>query len=144
LKLYTKLQKKLILFELTMAFSITWEDSGVHVKLYDTLTQQDVLDSDYALYSHPQYDGSLYCIWDTSYVKRMTASIEDASISAAMDSSAARYTHSRKIALIAKLDEIKDFLNVYVKESKKLNQNWEFEIFDDLETARGWLKQRLG
>ena len=127
-----------------MAFSITWEDTGVHVKLYGTLTQQDVLDSDYALYSHPQYDASLYCIWDTSDVDEMTATMEDASISAAMDSSAARYTHSRKIALIAKRDEITNFLNAYVKESKKVNQNWEFEIFDSLESARDWLKQRLG
>ena len=127
-----------------MAFSIIWEETGVHVKLYGTLTQQDVLDSDYALYSHPQYDASLYCIWDTSNVDEMTASMEDASISAAMDSSAARYTHSRKIALIARIDEIRSFLNAYIRESKKLNQNWEFEIFYDLETARDWLKQRLG
>ena len=125
-----------------MPYTTTWNNEGVYWKLTGVVTEEEVEQANGEMYGDGRFDSLKYSIWDTSNVERFDMSLEDIDISAETDFSTTRYVNNFKVALISNNAHTQDFCQRYIDISQALKSPWEFEIFNQLKVARGWVKSQ--
>ena len=119
-----------------MAHEYTYEQKGLFVRFYGTVTPADIRAMETKVWSSPLWDRSLYSIVDFTDVEELTLEERHAQDFAYLDNASMRSTRNNKVALIATAPSILALMEVYYETARDLN--FEARIFSSLEQARAW------
>ncbi len=122
-----------------MAYTIKWEEKGVYLRFYDTLTLDEVRQSNDELYSDSRFYDAKYQVCDYLDVNEINLVSKEVKIPASIDKAASASIPGMKIALISTDNRLIELGNEYIETSKKLHSTWVFNIFECLEDARNWI-----
>ena len=120
-----------------MSYKINWEENGVLVNFYNSLSAEDVLKVNMVLYGDSHFDNLKYQISDFTQAEFSNAEPIDVRKIAALDASAARWNNEIKIVLINVDERIQKFIEMY--EDLMKSTKWVIRTFSNIDQAREWL-----
>jgi hypothetical protein len=120
-----------------MPYKITWETKGVIWAFHGTITGQDGVKANQAIYGDPRFDSLRYGIVDLSRAKQFNLSGEDVETAAALDEAATLINPRLVVAIVADEKEALKFAEIY--KSAMSETSWKVEIFPSMEEAEAWV-----
>lgn len=121
-----------------MAYTIHWEEHGSLTDYTGTLTNDDLMEVDHAIRSHPDFATMDYGIADFSGVMENDIGAIGVQSTAREDSRVADQNPDFRVAIIAPDALMRGFARMW--ELTGGGDVWETKIFNDLKSARAWLK----
>ena len=122
-----------------MPFTKDWESEGVVTTFYGSVTIEEVFKADKEFYEDPRSDHSRYQITDFSGITAGLANNTDIKKIAAFDAGSSMSIPFLKVALITSDPHVKTLCQQYIDFSRLLNTTWEFNICEDMLSARKWV-----
>mgnify|MGYP006921616735 CR=1 FL=1 len=127
-----------------MPYKTTWEARGILWEFYDDVSAQEIEDANNEFYVDERSDGAKYQIIDARNVKSVEWEERDIKVMAAYDIGASNVIRRLKVAYITSDEEITSKIEKYIDLSRQLSSNWEFQGFNDLNSARTWVSHGWG
>lgn len=123
-----------------MPYRTTWEAQGILWEFFGRVTAQEIQEANEAFYNDGRSDRAKYQIIDAARVTEVEWEEKKITLTAAYDIGATRTIRTMKVAYVAENEEVVDRLEKYIEISRRLNSNWSFKGFRDLDSARAWAK----
>lgn len=120
-----------------MPYNISWKPRGVIWTFHGTITGQDGIKANQAIYGDPRFDSLRYGIVDLSRAKQFNLSGEDVETAAALDEAATLSNPRLVLAIVADAKEALRFAELYKSAMSKTR--WKVEIFPSMEDAEDWI-----
>ena len=120
-----------------MPYTYTWEPSGLYRKFVGEVSGDEILQSNFELHSHPQFESINYIINDFTEMTGFFITTDHTRIYAKTDEIISNTKGRLKISLVATHNEHIALAENYRKEMK--NNRFECEIFNTVENAREWV-----
>ena len=124
-----------------MPFSCHWEPKGVYLKFSGIVSEQEIFDSDDAMYDDPRFADIDYFIWDACDVTSLVMSSVQVDITAVRDMAISLKKDRLKCAFVATEQMIINQLQHYLEKSLLLRSQWQLALFENVEQARKWLTE---
>ena len=124
-----------------MAYQTTWEDKGIYWKYTDTVTPEDIFNSNHEFYQDSRSDNVDYQIVDFTNIQEIGFNDQTMKQIASLDSVESKSISNIKLALISDSDDVKKMFQEYIEHSDIFNSNWPTKIFNDIDSAREWLSE---
>ncbi len=124
-----------------MPYRTNWEPDGIIWEYYGHVTSKDISESNSEFFHDMRSKNARYQIVDTSETEILEWPEMDIVETSANDVGASRVVEKIKLAFVIRKEEIYRKIQKYIEISRKLDTNWEFRIFDNIEDARSWVKQ---
>lgn len=121
-----------------MSYKITWKTKGVIWTFHGTITGQDAIKANQAIYGDPRFDNLRYGIVDLSLAEQFELAGEDVEIVAALDEAATLSNPRLVVAIVATNLESLKFSELYKSAMSKTS--WKVEIFPSREDAKDWVR----
>ncbi len=121
-----------------MPYNISWKPRGVIWTFHGTITGQDSIKANQAIYGDPRFDSLRYGIVDLSRAKEFNLSDEDVETAAALDEAATIINQRLVLAFVADAEEALKFAEMY--KSAMSETSWKVEIFRSMEEAEAWIR----
>jgi len=122
-----------------MPFRMSCEQDHLHVEFEGTVSHEEIIDANRALFEHPRFDSLRRCTCDLTRVTDLQASRELVEYSAAL-AKGGSYTNARlKLAFSASRPECRDAILSYIDCVNALAGTWDIRLFGCPKEARGWL-----
>lgn len=121
-----------------MAYTLTWEEEGVLCSYDGTITNDDLVGADSQIVNHPNFTYFRYGIADFSNVKNVEIESDGVTQTSQSDRKVASSNPDFRVAIVAPATVMKGFARMW--ELTGGADVWETKIFDDLDSARSWLK----
>ena len=125
-----------------MPYETVWEERGVYQRYFGVLAPRDRESGSAEVTGNERFESLKYWIVDSLGMERYTLSSNDAITAAAFDIGAARYNNHMLMVFVVTDMAHRENIQRYM-ELLKANTNWQSEIFDDIESARQWIAERL-
>ncbi|MCG9972377.1 hypothetical protein [Christiangramia crocea] len=123
-----------------MPYKTNWEPHGIIWKFYGYVTAEEIEEANNEFYTDERSDDSRYQIIDALEVTNVEWNDVDIKEIAAQDKGASFLLHKLKVAYISKDEKVTAVLEKYIDISKILNSTWKFKGFNDLNSAKRWVK----
>ncbi|MDQ7831148.1 MAG: hypothetical protein RDU30_05425 [Desulfovibrionaceae bacterium] len=120
-----------------MPYTITWKTKGVIWAFHGTITGQDGIKANQAIYGDPRFDDLQYEIVDLSRAKQFKLSAEDVETAAALDEAATLSNPRLVVAIVTAEKEALRLAELYKSAMSKTK--WKVEIFSAMEDAENWV-----
>jgi len=126
-----------------MPYRLDWEENGYYLKMWGTVSSDDMNNALSDIWGNPKSDKMNYCIRDYLEVTKVGIEMNWEDISTYVSVYEKHATHNCKRALqqVAFLSGNKDMdiiIEGYTKAMKEHCPATNFENFDDLQSARDW------
>ena len=120
-----------------MAHQYHWEENGLLRVYTDKISGDEVFDSNLKLHGDMRFDDIQYVINDFTRVTDFAVSEQDIAKIAIVDNVASKSKPVLKIAIVATLEPLLDWINKYL--SGMQGSPYECQIFASLDEARQWV-----
>lgn len=121
-----------------MAYTLVWEAGGVCCTYTDVLTNEQLIEVDRQIRLHPNFESFRYGIADFSAVEQFNIGSDAVTETSQADSLVAQSNPDFRVAIVAPATVMKGFARMW--ELTGGADVWETKIFDDIESARDWLR----
>jgi len=122
-----------------MAYEISWEESGILVRFFDIVTEQEVMAANDIMYGDARFETILYQISDYTEAVQILITPRDAKVIGTLDNSSSRWNQQpMKNAVVTKDEEFIPVVETYFKEFE--GTPWQCRLFENLELAHDWVK----
>ena len=120
-----------------MPYTTEWQENGIWWTYCGVVTAKEVLECNLEIYGDDRFDSLTYELMDLSQAERLELTEAQVKKIAYLDKAAARSNPNMRVALVSKMDLIKELFEMYAKYSEE--SPWEIENFETVEEARKWL-----
>ena len=124
-----------------MPYAITWTENTFLAEFVGTITARDIEAVNHVFSGDARMDDVRYSIWDFSHASSIEIPEHEIEEAAAFDKGVSIVRQTLRGALIASNDQVKGCLEKYLAMASNLDVHWDTRLFDDIETARGWLEK---
>lgn len=121
-----------------MAYSTHWEPNGIRWVYSGDLTDEDILNSNHALYRDPRFAHIGYQICDFTEVVRFPIASKTVYKIAKTDREMSQRNPNIKVAVISN-DKVMEGLNRMYQLVGE-NSPWKSQLFTDEQSARAWIE----
>lgn len=128
-----------------MAHETLWldEDRGIQWTFTGIVDTNELKQADAELYNDARLDRVRYSIWDASDVEVFNVQLDDMALFASTDTAASTYMHPVHVAFIAQDENVMQSIRYYIEQSLEFGNQWQMQLFDDIDDARQWLQLNL-
>lgn len=126
-----------------MPYITSWEKEGIYCTHNGIVTHQEIFDFNNEFYGDSRSDSALYQIVDLLDIEGIEFDEVTMHQISYMDYASSKSINGLKVAFICKAPDVVEQLNSYIQNSIKLQTTWSFEIFDDIRSARDWVKNQF-
>lgn len=123
-----------------MPVRTTWEPHGIHWEFYGRVTGEEIDRVNTEFLQDPRSEQAEYQIIDARGVTGTDWTARDAHLIAARDFRATRTVKHLRLAFLTSNPEFGALVDAYIAISVDLDTTWEFRRFDDMLSAREWVK----
>ncbi|MCP4710660.1 MAG: hypothetical protein GY869_18705 [Planctomycetes bacterium] len=120
-----------------MPYTTEWKENGIWWTYSGVVSAKEVLECNLEIYGDDRFDNLAYQMVDLSQAERLELTEAQVKKIAYLDKAAARSNPNIQVALVSKMDLIKELLEMYARYSEE--SPWEIDIFETLAEARKWL-----
>lgn len=120
-----------------MSYTTEWKENGIRWTYCGVVTAKEVLESNLEIYGDDRFDSLAYELVDLSQAERLELTETQVKKIAYLDKATARSNPDMRVALVSKMELIKELFEMYARYSEE--SPWEIEIFETVEEAREWL-----
>jgi len=121
-----------------MTNSAQWQERGLQRMFSGQISGDEIVNSNLSLQGHEKFDQLRYIVNDFLDVIDFELTDHDIATIASIDHVAAKTNANIRIAIVLKLDSLREWANLYI--AKMQGSPYKFEIFEDLETANLWAR----
>lgn len=122
-----------------MPYEIVWEEKGIYVRNFGTLSEQELYDQLDESNSDTRMEKIDYMVWDALEVDHFIAHGSSTLLLAIADARLSEKTGPVKNALVAKDPHIIEMCRHYMEHMDRLGSTWGVKQFGDLASAREWV-----
>lgn len=122
-----------------MSYTHEWNDNGVCIKYYDTLTPRDLIMSNSQLVGKPEFERIKFIITDFCNITNIEISEKDVTISTSFAEKANPYNKNIKVALVSDKDELQPLIENYIEKTLALVPHAQQRLFSNLNEAKIWV-----
>lgn len=120
-----------------MPYTNTWEAAGLYRKFTGTISGEEILESNFELHQHPNFQTIRYVINDFTAVTGHSIDTAHTKVLASTDEIIANTKDQLKIAIVVTQEPLIALANHYREEM--IGNRFECDIFQTLEDAREWI-----
>ena len=120
-----------------MPYTNTWEEHGLYRKFTENISGDEILESNFELHAHPEFQKIKYIINDFTEVTGHSIQGSHTKAYASSDGIISNSKGPLKIAIIVTKDPLIALANAYREQIK--GDLLKCEIYSTLEDARNWL-----
>ena len=120
-----------------MAYTLDWEDQGVCCAYEGVLTNDQLIEVDRQIISHPDFVSFRYGIADFTLVEQFDIGRVGVTETSHADKVVAPSNPNFRVAIVAPAMVMKGFARMW--ELTGGADVWETKIFDDIKSARQWI-----
>lgn len=122
-----------------MSYAINWESEGVLVRFSETYSYEEDSNANMEIYSASQFENLKYIIWDLSGISELKMTDEEAVTTSMQDRLASSRLPHVKVALLAQDKPTLKICENYIARCRNYQMDWEFMVFDNMESIRRWV-----
>ena len=120
-----------------MPHTNTWEAEGLYRKFTGTISGEEILESNFELHQHPNFQAISYVINDFTAVTGHSIETAHTKVYASTDEIIANTKGQLKIAIVVTQEPLIALANHYREEM--IGNRFECDIFQTIEDAREWI-----
>ena len=122
-----------------MTYAISWPENTFLAEFSGVVTADEIEAVNHAFSGDERMDTVRYSIWDVSYAVSIDIPEHEIEYAAAFDKGVSAVRKALRGALIASNSQVKERLKDYLAIAEDLSVNWDTRLFDNMESAKGWL-----
>ena len=126
-----------------MSYAISWPENTFLAKFVGKITAREIEAVNYAFSGDARMEHVRYSIWDFSRASSIEMPEQEIEDAAAFDKGVSAVRKTLRGALIASNNQVKARLEEYLAIASNLDVHWDTRLFDDIQTARGWLEENF-
>jgi len=122
-----------------MPYTHKWNDDGVYIKYFDTLTTFDLVESNSLLVGKREFEVIKYIITDFSDITNVEVDDNDAALSTSFAEKVNPYNKHIKVALVSNNTYLQPLIKKYIEDTKNIIPHAEQELFSNITEAKIWI-----